>query len=163
MIYILVQVINNFHFRKIQFILEWFNNELILNNFIFTINWKHLSSFIRELVNSSQKMLLFPSSRGFHIRFYLISWEKILLFRAFYLNFWFNCQKSLVAWSVEYGGSDKINQIKSTIFSWLIIAEWSLVLLEKNAVSNIEHVMETEPHKAAALRPPTTHHEKYQS
>ena len=30
--------------------------------------------------------------------------------------------------------------------------------LHKNAASNIEQVMETAPHKAAAVRPPTTYH-----
>ena len=34
--------------------------------------------------------------------------------------------------------------------------------LHKNAVSNIEQVLEAEPHKAAAVRPPTTRHENYQ-
>ena len=33
--------------------------------------------------------------------------------------------------------------------------------LHKNAASNIEHVLEAIPHKAAAKRPPTTHHENY--
>ena len=32
--------------------------------------------------------------------------------------------------------------------------------LHKNAVSNIEQVLEAAPHKAAAVRPPTSHHEK---
>ena len=32
--------------------------------------------------------------------------------------------------------------------------------LHKNAVSNIEQVLEAEPHKADAVRPLTTHHEK---
>ena len=31
--------------------------------------------------------------------------------------------------------------------------------LHKNAASNTELVLETTPHKAAAVRPPTTHHE----
>ena len=31
------------------------------------------------------------------------------------------------------------------------------------AASNIEQVMESAPHKAASVRPPTTHHENYQS
>ena len=31
--------------------------------------------------------------------------------------------------------------------------------LHKNAASNIEQVMEAAPHKAAAVRPPTIHHE----
>ena len=35
--------------------------------------------------------------------------------------------------------------------------------LHKNAASNIEQVMEATPHKVAAVRPPTTHHENYQS
>ncbi len=35
--------------------------------------------------------------------------------------------------------------------------------LDKNAASNIEQVMESAPHKAAAVRPPTTHHENYQN
>ena len=32
-----------------------------------------------------------------------------------------------------------------------------------NAASNIEQVQEATPHKAAAVRPPTTHHENYQN
>ena len=35
--------------------------------------------------------------------------------------------------------------------------------LHKNAVSNIEQVLEAAPHKAAAVRPPTTHHENFQN
>ena len=35
--------------------------------------------------------------------------------------------------------------------------------LHKNATSNIEQVMEAAAHKAAAVRPLTTHHENYQS
>ena len=35
--------------------------------------------------------------------------------------------------------------------------------LHKNAVSNIKQVVEPAPHKAAAVRPPTTHHENYQN
>ena len=31
--------------------------------------------------------------------------------------------------------------------------------LYKNAVSNIEQVLEAAPHKTAAVQPPTTHHE----
>ena len=34
-------------------------------------------------------------------------------------------------------------------------------LLHKNAASNIEQVLEAAPHKAVAVRPPTTHHENY--
>ena len=33
--------------------------------------------------------------------------------------------------------------------------------LHKNAASNIDQVLETAPDKAAAVRPPTTHHENY--
>ena len=33
--------------------------------------------------------------------------------------------------------------------------------LHKNAASNIEQVLEATPHKAAAVRPPTTHHKNY--
>ena len=33
--------------------------------------------------------------------------------------------------------------------------------LHKNAASNIEQVLEATPHKAAAIRPPTTYHENY--
>ena len=33
--------------------------------------------------------------------------------------------------------------------------------LHKNAVRNIEQVLEAAPHKAAAVRRPTTHHENY--
>ena len=35
--------------------------------------------------------------------------------------------------------------------------------LHKNAASNIEQVLEAAVHKAAAVRPLTTHHENYQS
>ena len=31
--------------------------------------------------------------------------------------------------------------------------------LHKNAANNIEQFLEAAPHKAAAVRPPTTHHE----
>ena len=33
--------------------------------------------------------------------------------------------------------------------------------LYKNAASNFEQVLEAAPHKAAAVRPPTSHHENY--
>ena len=33
----------------------------------------------------------------------------------------------------------------------------------KNAVRNIEQVLEATPHKAAAVQPPTTQHENYQN
>ena len=35
--------------------------------------------------------------------------------------------------------------------------------LHKNAASNIEQVLETAPHKAAVVRPLTTHYENYPS
>ena len=35
--------------------------------------------------------------------------------------------------------------------------------LHKNAASNIEQVLRATLHKAAAIRPPTTHHENYPS
>ena len=35
--------------------------------------------------------------------------------------------------------------------------------LQKNAASNIEQVLEAAPHKAAAVRPPTTYHDNYSS
>ena len=35
--------------------------------------------------------------------------------------------------------------------------------LHKNAVSNIEILLEAAPHKAAAVRPLITHHENYPS
>ena len=35
--------------------------------------------------------------------------------------------------------------------------------LHKNAAINIEHALDATPHKTAAVWPPTTHHENYQS
>ena len=35
--------------------------------------------------------------------------------------------------------------------------------LHEDAASNIEQAMETTPYKRATERPPTTHHENYQS
>ena len=35
--------------------------------------------------------------------------------------------------------------------------------LPKNAVSNIEQVLEVTPHKAPTIRPPTSHHKNYPS
>ena len=35
--------------------------------------------------------------------------------------------------------------------------------LQKNAANNIEQVLEATPHKIAAVRPSTTHHENYQN
>ena len=34
--------------------------------------------------------------------------------------------------------------------------------LHKNAVGNLDQVLEQYPHKATALGPPTSHHENYQ-
>ena len=34
-----------------------------------------------------------------------------------------------------------------------------MAILETIVASNIEQVLEAAPHKAAAVRPPTTHHE----
>ena len=36
-------------------------------------------------------------------------------------------------------------------------------LLHKNAARNIEQVLGATPHKAVAIRPPTSHHENYQN
>ena len=35
--------------------------------------------------------------------------------------------------------------------------------LHKNAASNIEEILEATPHKVPTIRPPTSHHENYQS
>ena len=35
--------------------------------------------------------------------------------------------------------------------------------LHKNVASNIEQVLAATPHKAPTIRPPASHHEKYQS
>ena len=35
--------------------------------------------------------------------------------------------------------------------------------LHKNAAINIEQVLEVTPHKAAVVRPPSTHHKNYQN
>ena len=35
--------------------------------------------------------------------------------------------------------------------------------LHKNAASNIDQFLEAAPHKVAAVRPPSTHHENYQN
>ena len=43
----------------------------------------------------------------------------------------------------------------------LMVGEKAWRQLHKNATSNIEQVLEAAPHKAAAVRPPTTHHKNY--
>ena len=45
--------------------------------------------------------------------------------------------------------------------TWTLTKRWRKAWrqLHKNAASNIEQVLEAAPHKAAAVRPPTTHHE----
>ena len=45
--------------------------------------------------------------------------------------------------------------------TWMLKKGWQQ--LHKNAASNIEQVLEATPDKAAAIRPPTTHHENYQN
>ena len=40
---------------------------------------------------------------------------------------------------------------------------WQQLHKNKNAASNIVQVLEAAPHKAAAVRPPITHHETYQN
>ena len=42
-------------------------------------------------------------------------------------------------------------------------AEKTWQQLHTNAASNIEQVLETAPHKTAAVQPPTTCHENYQN
>ena len=39
----------------------------------------------------------------------------------------------------------------------------SSIFLHKNTANNIEQVLEAAPHKAASVRPPTTHQENYPS
>ena len=53
---------------------------------------------------------------------------------------------------------------------WFLKTEWrnrfsnkTWWQLHKNAASNIEQVLQATPHKAAAVRPPTTNHENYPS
>ena len=50
---------------------------------------------------------------------------------------------------------------------WMHYMDANLTYGEKawhqNAASNIEQVLVATPHKTAAIRPPTTHHENYQS
>ena len=41
--------------------------------------------------------------------------------------------------------------------------EYAWQHLHKNAASNIKHVMEAAPHKAAVVRQPSTHHKNYES
>ena len=43
------------------------------------------------------------------------------------------------------------------------VVEIALQQLNRNAASNIEQVLEAAPYKAVAVRPLTTHHEKYPS
>ena len=72
--------------------------------------------------------------------------------------------------------TDKINHIFSSNSSRVDTSIWILCMdvdkihrekvwrqLYKNAASNTEQVLEAAPHKAAAVRPLTTHHENYQS
>ena len=40
---------------------------------------------------------------------------------------------------------------------------WRQLHIHKNAASNIKQVLEAAPHKVAAVRPLTTHHENYPS
>ena len=71
--------------------------------------------------------------------------------------------------------SDLTDKIKRSFFQAVIVSillygctTWTLTKhmekkLHKNAASNIEKVLEAVPNKAAAVRPPTTHHENYSS
>ena len=71
--------------------------------------------------------------------------------------------------------SDLTDKMKRSFFQAAVVSillygctTWRLTKrmdkrLRKNAASNIEHVIEAAPHKAVAVRPPTTHHENYPS
>ena len=68
--------------------------------------------------------------------------------------------------------SDLTNKVKRSFFQaiWMhymdankTYREKAWQQLHKNAVSNTEQILEAEPNKAAAVRPPTTHHENYPS
>ena len=70
--------------------------------------------------------------------------------------------------------SDMTDKIKRSFFQAAVesillygCTTWTLTKrmeknLDKNDASNIKQVLETAPHQAAAVRPPTTHHENYQ-
>ena len=59
------------------------------------------------------------------------------------------------AWKIEK------NSLSYALYGHLLNEEKAWQQLHKNAVINIEQVMEAAPHKAATVWPPTTHHENY--
>ena len=84
---------------------------------------------------------------------------------------WTSINRLSVIWK-----SDLTNKMKRSFFQAAIVpillygcTTWTLTKLmekkqlHKNAASNIEQVLETASHKVAAIWPPTTHRENYQS
>ena len=87
---------------------------------------------------------------------------------------WTAITKLSVIWK-----SDLTDKMKLTFFQAVVVlvllygcTTWTLKKtdgekagrqLHKNAVSNIEQVLEATPHKAPTILPPTSHHKNYQS
>ena len=83
-----------------------------------------------------------------------------------------------IDWLSVTGKSDLTDKMKRSFFQAAVVSillygctTWTLTKngekalrqLHKNAASNIEQVLGAKPHKAAAIRPPTTHHGNSQS
>ena len=65
----------------------------------------------------------------------------------------------VLLWTPTYGRA-KAGRPARTYIQY---GEKTLRQIHKNAASNFEQVLEATPHKSPTIRPPTTHHENYQS
>ena len=66
-----------------------------------------------------------------------------------------------IDWLSVLWKSDRTDKMKRSFFQAAVVSILDALLqLHKNAASNIEQVLEATPHKAAAVRPLITYHEK---
>ena len=83
---------------------------------------------------------------------------------------WTAIDRLSVIWKSDLTDKMKHSFFQAAIMSILLYGctTWTLTKrmekkLDSNIASNIEQVLKTTPYKAAAIRPPATHHENYQN
>ena len=79
---------------------------------------------------------------------------------------WTAFDKLSVIWKSNLTDKIKCSFFQAAVVSILLYGRYkekAWQQLHKNSVSCIEQVLEATPHKTAAVRPPTTHHENYPS
>ena len=145
--------------------------------------WFHLySGWIVTTTLDSQLLINYLLLNQVHLYLVSVTWIYMFFYQTFLCSLCFSLVSITTIPSVSSVKFQSLDQLLVNHLSHPIISapvyllsqyftifqhQYMLVTfkrqLHKNAASNIEQVLETTPHKAAAIRPPTTHHENYQN